>query len=254
MSTYAASDWERDDGAGWVLGMAVISLVAHAAFLAWLASRPTQLVDAHKPLELVMIEVPKPEPPPPPKEEPKEEPKKPPIKVAKPEVPPPPPPPNDAPPPPNDTPPPETPTKPVPLVVGISLSSTTAAGGFAAPVGNTLYGRTADKAVNPNDVKAYQAPKYTPVAYTDSVPEPMGECKGPYPDEAKRAGIEGTVMLKVTVDLEGKVTQAKLVSGLGYGLDEVALKYIYQCKFKPAYKGGEAVSTEITYRYTFLLD
>ena len=133
------------------------------------------------------------------------------------------PPPDAAPPPPNDAPPPETPSKPVPLVVGISMSSTTSAGSFAAPVGNTVYGKTDGTAAKPEDVKAYSAPKYVPVYQVDQSPSVLREVKVEYPREAKAAGVEGSVVLSVTVDPEGKVVEAKIVKGgLGYGLDEAA--------------------------------
>ncbi|EAU64992.1 MxcH [Stigmatella aurantiaca DW4/3-1] len=210
-----------------------------------------------------MVEVEKPPPPPPepPKEEPpppppppkvKAPPKPPAVKMAELEKPPPPPP-EQAPPPPNE-PPPETPPKPVPLVVGISMSSTTSAGGFAAPVGNTAYGKADGKATAPQEVKAYSAPKYTPIYQVDSEPRVLSEVKIPYPDEARRAGIEGTVTLSITVDLEGKVVSVKVISGPGYGLNEAARDAIRRFRFKPAVKGGEAVSTEMKYAYTFLLD
>ncbi len=238
-----------------------VSLVLHGVglyALSRMADRPTPA--SNKPVELVMVEVQKPPPPPEPKKEeppkpppPKARPvvKPPPIKVA--EAPKPPPPQQELPPPPNE-PPPQTPPKPVPLVVGLSMSSTTSAGGFAAPVGNTVYGKTGERATDPKDVKAYAAPKYTPIYQVDSEPRVMSEVKIPYPEEARRAGIEGTVTLSITIDNEGKVVAAKVLKGAGYGLDEAALTAIKRFRFKPAIKGGEAVSTEMKYSYTFLLD
>ncbi|NPC85706.1 TonB family protein, partial [Pyxidicoccus fallax] len=163
-----------------------------------------------------------------------------------------PPPPVDAPPPPNETPPPAA--KPAPLVVGMTMSSTTSGGSFAAPVGNTLYGRTADRAKAPQEVKAYSAPKYTPIYQVDREPELANEVKIPYPEEARRAGIEGTVTLAITIDNEGRVVAVKVINGPGYGLNEAARDAIRRFRFKPAIKGGEAVSTEMKYSYTFLLD
>jgi protein TonB len=253
----------RDRSSRAVLLFLLVSLGVHAvgfALLSRVAERPPPAVP--RPVELVMVEVQKPPPPPPPpKEEPKPEPPKPkvvprppPVKVAQAEKPPPPPPPDAAPPPPNDTPPPQQPSKPVPLVVGISMSSTTSAGGFAAPVGNTAYGKTADKASDPKDVKAYAAPKYVPVYQVDSAPTVASEVKIPYPDEARRAGIEGTVTLSITIDSEGRVVKAVVIKGLGYGLDEAARDALLRFRFKPAIKNGEPVSTEMKYSYTFLLD
>ncbi|WP_044889267.1 energy transducer TonB [Myxococcus hansupus] len=219
-------------------------------------SRPAPV----RPVEMVMVEVRKPPPPPP--EEPKpEEPKPPPPKPVKP---PPvkvaaaprplPPPPVNAPPPPNDTPPPEPSAKPPPLVVGMTMSSTTSAGSFAAPVGNTAYGRTGNTATDPKEVKGYSAPKYAPIYQVDSEPTVASEVKIPYPEEARRAGVEGTVTLSIAIDHEGKVSSVKILKGPGYGLNEAARDAIRRFRFKPAIKGGEPVATEMKYSYTFLLD
>ncbi len=253
----------RRDSSRAVLLFLLVSLGVHGGGF-FLLSRMQERTPppVQRPVELVMVEVqkPPPPPPPPPQEEPKPPPPKPkaapkppPVKVAQAEKPPPPPP-VEAPPPPNDTPPPETPPKPVPLVVGISMSSTTSAGGFAAPVGNTVYGKTGDKAADPKDVKAYSAPKYVPVYQVDSEPTVASEVKIPYPDEARRAGVEGTVTLSITIDHEGRVVKAVIVSGPGYGLNEAARDALLRFRFKPAIKNGEAVSTEMKYSYTFLLD
>jgi protein TonB len=246
--------------AQWAIVFTLVSLGLHGLgllALSWMKERPP--VVAQRPVELVMVEVVKPPPPPPPKEEPppppppkaKPPPKPPPVKVAVAEKPPPPPP-EQLPPPPNE--PPPQPTKPVPLVVGISMSSTTSAGTFAAPVGNTVYGKVSETARDPKEVKQYAAPKYTPIYQVDSEPQVMSEVKIPYPEEARRAGVEGTVTLSITIDPDGKVVAAKVISGPGYGLDEAAREAIKRFRFKPAIKGGEKVSTEMRYAYTFLLD
>jgi protein TonB len=227
-----------------VIGFTVVSAYAQVANL-----KPD------KPLELVMVDV----PPPPPKveEEKKPEPPKvkqkpPPIKVAT--VKEPPPIKKDEPPPPNDTPPPQAPSKPVPLITGITMSSTTTAGSFAAPVGNTLYGKMADKAVAPAEVKPYSAPHYTPIYQVDSQPVVIDEGKIPYPEQARKAGVEGSVTLSIVVDITGAVVFAKVLDGPGYGLNEAALGAMKRLKFHPAIKNGEPVSTEMKYKYTFLLD
>jgi protein TonB len=245
----------------WVPMFLLVSLVVHGVgfvLLSRMADRTVPTVQ--RPVELVMVEVPRPPPPPPPppeQEPPKPPPKPkapPPVKVARAEKPPPPPPPDAPPPPPNDAPPPEPSAKPVPLVVGLSLSSTTSAGGFAAPVGNTVYGKTGDRATDPKDVKAYSAPKYVPVYQVDTQPTVAAEVKIPYPDEARRAGVEGSVTMSITIDTEGRVVKAVVIKGLGYGLDEAARGALLRFRFKPAIKNGEPVSTEMKYSYTFVLD
>lgn len=210
-------------------------------------------------VEMEFYEPPKPPPPEPPKveeeppkplEQPKVKPKPPPVKLDEPV----PPPPKDLPPPPNDEPPPDTPQKPVPIVVGISMASTTTAGGFAVQVGNTTYGKASDKIVDAADVKPYSAPKYAPPGGADTEPVLLGEVKIPYPEEAKKNEIEGSVRLKVTTDPTGLVTGVVIISGPGYGLNEAARDALKRFKFKPATKGGEPVGYTFVYTYTFLLD
>ncbi|MBX5483164.1 MAG: TonB family protein [Myxococcaceae bacterium] len=254
----------RDRSVLFIAAFLVVSVVVHVVGFAGLRTyAELTKIEAplNQPIEMVMVEVepPKP-PPPPPKEDPPPPPKPPPprpkvrpppIKTAEPVKPPPPP--ENAPPPPNEEAPKEPP-KPVPLVTGISMSSTSTAGSFAAPVGNTAYGKIENTAKDPAQVQAYRAPKYVPQYQVDRRPELVKEFKIPYPPEARRNGIEGNVVLMITIDAEGNVTKVRLVSGPGYGLNEAAVEALKKFKFTPAVKNGENVSTEISYTYTFLLD
>jgi protein TonB len=238
----------ESEGWGLLLGLVLVSAGGHVATLVLLPTNPP--LEAKRTVEMEFYQP----PPPPPEKEP--EPPKAPEKVRPPEVKvaiPKPPPKEVAPPPPNDTPPPEAPSKPVPIVVGISMTSTTAAGGFAVPAGNTSYG-VADKVVDPSQVKAYTAPKYVPPGGADTEPSVLGEVKIAYPEAAKKADIEGTVRLKLLIDAEGAVKEVVIVSGPGYGLNEAAREAIKRFRFKPATKGGEPVGTTLIYNYTFLLD
>jgi protein TonB len=164
------------------------------------------------------------------------------------------------PPPPNEPPPPDA--KPqAPVMIGVTMSSTTAAGGFAAPVGNTLYGQAPKVAPKPEEVKPYAAPvtapppggRYVPPYKVTKLPELVSEVKAEYPDEARKQGLEGQVLLRLTIDATGKVTKAVIIKGAGSGFDERALEASKRFKFKPGMEGDEAVTTEITYTYTFEL-
>jgi protein TonB len=243
-----------DDKSLWLLaGMIALSMAGHVATMLVL---PDVMARSVKDRNVEMEFYEPPPPPPPPKvEEPKPEPPKPvekikPVVVKLPE----PVKPKDVPPPPNQEEPKEPPKAPVPIVVGISMSSTTQGGGFAVQVGNTTYGKASDKIVDPSEVKAYSAPKYLPPGGADTEPVALGEIKVPYPEEAKKNEIEGSVLLNVQVDATGTVTAVTVIKGPGYGLNEAAREILKKYKFKPATKGGEAVGTSLIYTYTFLLD
>ena len=239
------------DGWGLLATFVVVSVLGHVATLVALPTSPP--VAAKRSVEMELYEPPPPPPPPkveePPPPKPVEAPKvkPPPVKVA--EVKPPP----DAPPPPNQTPPPEAVTKPV-LVVGLTMDSTSAAGGFAVQVGNTTYGKASTKVVDPSEVKAYKAAKYVPPGSADTEPQMIGDCKVPYPEEARKSEIEGTVHLRVKLDPEGTVEEVLVISGPGYGLNEAAREALRRAHFKPAIKNGEKVGYTINYNYPFLLD
>jgi len=229
------------------------SLGLHAVALGVASSSPQQgdIAQPSKAMELLVVDVVKEKPPP--IDEPKTDPPKAkvkprPIQIAqlqkiplKPK--------DEAPPPPNEE--PEAAPQRAPLVVGLSMSSTTTGGGFAAPVGNTLYGKAPERA--PAEAKPYSAPRYTPIYQVDSAPVLVSDFRE-YPKEAQQAGIEGTVTLSITIDTEGSVVNARVLKGPGNGLNEAALEAIRKCKFKPAMKAGQPVSTEIEYRYTFQLN
>jgi protein TonB len=55
-----------------------------------------------------------------------------------------------------------------------------------------------------------------------------------YTMEARQAEIEGVVRVEVTIDETGQVVNARVVSGLGYGLDDAALVAARASTFEPA--------------------
>ena len=231
-----------------VWGFVGVSIAVHAAVLGWLTVTPVPPAPAKKVTELVMIEVER--PPPPPAAEAKPEPPKP-IppevrKLFKPKL--------DprllVQPPPNDQAPEEKPAETPPVVVGLTLRSTTTAGSLDAPVGNTLAAKPPEKAADPASVRPSPVPLYE----LDSQPTVIGEVRIPYPEDARSRGIEGTVVLSVLVDETGRVRSVNVVSGPGGGLDQAAAKAVERIRFRPALRKGQPVAAQITYRYTFLLD
>ena len=84
-----------------------------------------------------------------------------------------------------------------------------------------------------------KGPKAKFIAY-DEPPVPIGGIAGImrnviYPDIAIIAGIQGTVLVRVFVQADGKVSEATVVDGLdGTGLNEAAIEALKKTKFKPA--------------------
>ena len=55
-----------------------------------------------------------------------------------------------------------------------------------------------------------------------------------YPQEARDAGIEGTVKLRYDINYQGEVVGAKVLKSLGHGCDEEAIRLVHMLKFKVA--------------------
>lgn len=84
-------------------------------------------------------------------------------------------------------------------------------------------------------------------------PEVVYEPLPAYTPEARKAGIEGSVALSITVDERGKVSDVDVMEGLGYGLDEQAAKTVKTWKFNPALKDGKPVAVRVIVVASFKL-
>lgn len=135
-------------------------------------------------------------------------------------------------------------------VFGVTMESTSQQGGGpAVQVGNTLAptagpGSAAPKPLAP-PVAAFEATK---------LPLPQGRCFGQYTDEARAAGLEGTVVLDLTVDESGKARDITVVQGLEHGLSDAAKRALIACRFTPGEKDGKPVAVRIRgFKIQFLL-
>ncbi len=72
-----------------------------------------------------------------------------------------------------------------------------------------------------------------------------------YPSDALAQGVEGSVLLQLSVDVEGRVTDAQVLTGVGHGLDEAALAAARRFVFEPARRDGQVVPAVLRYRYRF---
>ena len=74
-----------------------------------------------------------------------------------------------------------------------------------------------------------------------------------YTREARRAGVQGNVVLKVLLLGDGKLDRVRVVRRLPYGLTENAIRAACEIKFKPANKGGQPAPQWVTVEYAFRL-
>jgi TonB family protein len=84
-----------------------------------------------------------------------------------------------------------------------------------------------------------------------SAPVLIRMVKPEYTDEAIKAHLQGTVMLSVQIDANGRATNIRVTKPLGLGLDEKAVECVKKWKFKPGYKGDQPVTVEATIEVNF---
>jgi TonB family protein len=81
-----------------------------------------------------------------------------------------------------------------------------------------------------------------------------GSVEASYPAGALSEGIEAEVVLEISIDDRGAVTDVVVVGPAGHGFDEAAVDAARQFAFEPATSDGEPVASTITYRYRFFLE
>lgn len=74
-----------------------------------------------------------------------------------------------------------------------------------------------------------------------------------YPTAASNAGLTADVVMRLTIDAEGVVTEAEIIEPAGHGFDEAAREAALKFAFEPATRDGVAVKARILYRYSFTL-
>jgi len=90
----------------------------------------------------------------------------------------------------------------------------------------------------------------------DKAPKPRRTPFSPddYPTMARTTEIEGTVLLKLTIDENGKVIHVTVLQSDSPMFNEAAITVVKRWEFTPAEFGGSPVKATITIPLTFKLD
>lgn len=126
----------------------------------------------------------------------------------------------------------------IPPAGGSGKKSTVVAGGFSDVAATTA-----------------EAPKKKTVAGgpADNTPNILDKPRPEYTAEGRSLRIEGDVVIDVVFLANGSIQINRVVSGLGHGLDEAAVRAAQQIKFKPALRQSEPVDYPARVRIEFRL-
>jgi len=72
-----------------------------------------------------------------------------------------------------------------------------------------------------------------------------------YSDEARRAGIEGIVVVRARIDAAGRVIAPRVTQPLGWGLDQNAVVAVRQWRFRPGTRLGVAIPMDVAIQIAF---
>jgi TonB family protein len=86
-----------------------------------------------------------------------------------------------------------------------------------------------------------------------SAPIPIRRPEPSYSKAAKKAQLQGSVVVGLVVNEEGKPESLRVVRPLGLGLDEEALKAVARWRFKPGMKDGKPVPVSAKIEVSFRL-
>ena len=186
------------------------------------------------------------------------------IEVSFYQAPPPPPPP---PPPPKAAPAAKTPPAPVvkapetqPVAVPEEIPKQSSGSGAEGGVEGGIEGGEAGGV--PGGVLG-GVPAPTPVAEVDEppirvggtvvAPERVVYVPPTYTDIARKARLQGMVIIEAIISKQGDVTDARILRGLPMGLSEAAIEAIRKWKYKPATLHGRPVAVYLTVTVQFTL-
>lgn len=118
--------------------------------------------------------------------------------------------------------------------------------GIAGVVQSSGFGAVSDA---PKDSR----PTAEPVGGTGSPVEIVSKPRPDYTEDGRKHSVEGEVTLEVTFTAAGQVLVVRVVRGLGYGLDEQAIRAAQQIHFKPAQLGGQPIDSRAVVHIIFQL-
>jgi TonB family protein len=115
-----------------------------------------------------------------------------------------------------------------------------------------------DPSTDQEAADAAKSPDVHATATVDRMPELVGGLKAVaesivYPSIAKKAGIQGRVVVEFVVDESGAVRDAKVVSGIGAGCDEEAVRAVEAARFIPGMLDGNPVAVRMALPVSFKL-
>ncbi len=85
------------------------------------------------------------------------------------------------------------------------------------------------------------------------LPQPIWTPDPSYTEPARMARLQGTALLRMTVDASGKPRDIRVLRPLGFGLDDMAVDAVREWKYTPAQRNAQPVAVRMNVEVQFRL-
>ncbi|MFZ5893696.1 MAG: TonB family protein [Myxococcota bacterium] len=135
--------------------------------------------------------------------------------------------------------------------IGIALDSS-AVGGIPMQIAPKTTERIAPAPIEPAKPKVLVA-RVSQEACSEELVKArlLKQAQPKYPASAALANVRGVVRLELEIDEKGVVRNARVLRGLGYGLDEAAVEAAKKIEFRPATLCNKPVSSKFTLAFRY---
>jgi periplasmic protein TonB len=137
-------------------------------------------------------------------------------------------------------------------VFGINPKAVVSDQGETVKAGNTVAKAPDQEQLKPGDSESLPIPSEDYLV--TNMPTLISEVRIPYPQESKKKGIQGAVVMDLLIDVTGKVREATLVEGPNKELSAAALSAAKGFQFTAAMIQNKPVAVRIRYVYRFVLE
>lgn len=95
---------------------------------------------------------------------------------------------------------------------------------------------------------------YLPFHLVEELPSAMTVIDPPYPEDARRLGLEGRVKMNIFIDENGYVSKVTIISSPHKSLSAATIKALKETRFRPAKINGEPRAVTMRFAIKFKLE
>jgi TonB family protein len=140
--------------------------------------------------------------------------------------------------------------------IAAAITHPTAVAQVAATGAPAATPRASAPAIHVEVVQPVVSPRQAPIPASTpgvTIPQPIYRVEPVYTDDAKAAKLQGSVLLSIVIDEQGRTEDVKVTRSLDPGLDGQAVEAVQQWQFTPGTKDGSPIPVTAVVEVNFKL-